>query len=261
VRRIVLACAAIFLLQVILDAYAHGLAEYLGYAYLVPQLVLTRGMLWQLVSYSFLHASVGHLLLNMLTLWMVGSLEELEWGSRRFLELYFFSVVGAGLTTIVFSYAHIFGARPQDATIGASGGILGLLIALAVLDGDREFMMFPFPFLIKVKYLVGVMVFIIVIETIQASPRSRVANVAHVGGLVFGFIWARWVPRRGLGSEASERYYGLRNAWHRWKRKQAGKKFEVYMRQHDEKGHFDEHGNYVPPDDDKTNGSGSKWVN
>lgn len=261
VRRLVLACAAVFLLQVILKAYASGVAEYLGYASLVPQLVLTRGMIWQLVTYSFLHGSVGHLLLNMLTLWMVGSLEELEWGSRRFLELYFFSVIGAALTTIAFSYAHIFGARPDIATIGASGGILGLLIALAILDGNREFMMFPFPFLVKVKYLVAIMVFIIMVETIQASPLSNVANVAHVGGLLFGFIWAKWVPRRGLGFEASESYYSLRNAWHRWKRKQATKKFQVYMRQHDRPMRFDEHGNYVPPDDDKPNGSGSKWVN
>jgi len=263
VRRLVLACTAVFVLQIILTRYAPGAYAYLQYAGLVPQLVLTKGMLWQLVSYSFLHdpRNIWHLLLNMLTLWMVGSLEELEWGSRRFLELYFFSVIGAALTTIVFSYAHIFGARPDIATIGASGGILGLLIALAILDGNREFMMFPFPFLIKVKYLVAIMVFIIMVETLQASPLSNVANVAHVGGLLFGFIWAKWVPRRGLGFEASESYYSLRNAWHRWKRKQATKKFQVYMRQHDRPMRFDEHGNYVPPDDDKPNGSGSKWVN
>jgi membrane associated rhomboid family serine protease len=262
VRRLILACAGIFVLQIILTRYAPGISPALGYFALIPQLVLTRGMVWQLVTYSFLHdpSNIWHLLLNMLTLWMVGSLEELEWGSRRFLELYFFSVIGAGLTTVVFAYAHIFGARPDSLTIGASGGILGLLVALAVLDGNREFMMLPFPFLIKVKYLVAIMVFVILIQTIQASPLSNVANVAHVGGLAFGFIWAKWVPRRGLGFEASERFYGLRNAWYRWKRKQASKKFEVYMRQHDTEGHFDKHGNYVPPDDDKTNGSG-KWVN
>jgi len=270
VRRLVLACAAVFFVQVLLGAYAPKLKEYFEiYASLVPVGVVGHGFIWQLVTYSFVHQTLLHLLGNMLTLWMVGSLEEMEWGKQRFLELYFLSVVGAAVTTILAAYLHLFRTDPNNVVMGASGGTMGLLMALAVLDGDREFMMllfFVIPVRLKVKYLVAIIAFGVFVATIQAA--DNVANVAHVGGLLCGFLWAEFVPRRGLAFEASEAYYGVHNAWHRWKRRQAAKKFEVYMRKSErEIPRFDDKGNYIPPDDDaprKPNGdsgTGSKWVN
>jgi len=270
VRRLVLACAAVFFVQVLLGAYAPQLKDWFEiHASLVPVGVIGHGFLWQLVTYSFLHHGWMHLLGNMLTLWMVGSLEEMEWGKQRFLELYFLSVVGAALTTIVVAYLHLFGTAPMVVVMGASGGAMGLLMALAVLDGDREFMMllfFVIPIRLKVKYLVAIIAFGVFVAAVQAS--DNVANATHVGGLLFGFLWAKFVPRHGLAFEASEAFYGAHNAWHRWKRRQAAKKFEVYMRKSErEAPRFDDKGNYIPPDEDgprKPNGdsgSGSKWVN
>ena len=57
--------------------------------------------------------------------------------------------------------------------------------------------------------------------------------MAHMGGLLFGYIWLKFIPRRGFGYAASERAFGLRNSYYRWKRKRAARKFEVYMRKHD----------------------------
>ena len=267
VRRLVLACAAVFVLQVLLGTYAKPLKDYFElHTALVPQYVVGHGFIWQIVTYSFLHFSLMHLLGNMLTLWMVGSLEEMEWGRQRFLELYFFSVVGAALSTLLAAYLHIFGTAPNQVVMGASGGTMGLLMALAILDGDREFMMLLFfvvPIRVKVKYLVAIIAFGVFIATIQAN--DNVANVAHVGGLLCGFLWAKFSPRRGVGFEFSEAYYGAHNAWHKWKRRQAVKKFEVYMRKSErEVPRFDDKGNYIPPEDPprKPNGdSGSKWVN
>ncbi len=266
VRRLVLACAAVFLLQVILGAYAKEFSEtFKSYAALVPEYVV-RGRIWQLVSYSFLHASFGHLFWNMVTLWVFGSLEEREWGKQRFLELYFLSIVGGALATVIAAYLHIFGTSPSMGVIGASAGTMGLMMALAVLDGDREFRFLLFlvlPITLKVKYMVAIIAFGVIVATIQSA--DNVANVAHVGGLLSGFLWAKFTPRRGLTFEASEAYYGAHNAWHRWKRRQAAKKFEVYMRKSEpEVPRFDDKGNYIPPDDPprKPNGnSGSKWVN
>ena len=86
VKRIIIACAAIYFIQVVLESLAPEIARYsLAYLALVPMLVV-HGYIWQLVTYSFLHASLGHLLVNMLTLWMFGSQEEQDWGSKRFLE-------------------------------------------------------------------------------------------------------------------------------------------------------------------------------
>jgi len=261
VKRLILACAAIFFVQVALHALAPQVERYIVPLFgLVPAEVL-QGWIWQLVTYSFLHASLGHLLVNMLTLWMFGSQEESDWGSARFLEFYFFCVVGAALVTMAVAYAG-WGLTPMTPTVGASGGIYGLLIAFGMLYGDREIFLFPFPFMIKAKYLVGILIFIVIIATFQPS-QGGVANFAHLGGLLFGFLYIKFMPRRGAGYAASEKYFSLRNSYYRWKRRRAAKKFEVYMRKHDREVTFDDRGNYVPPDDaDKKNGgSKSGWVN
>ena len=268
VRRLVLACTGVLVVQVILQVFVGHFYKFYfePYLALVPSFVL-HGYVWQLVTYSFLHEGLMHLFGNMLVLWMVGSIMEMEWGSRRFLELYFFSVVGGALVTITAAYAHVFGSSPETLVIGASGGALGLLMALAVTDGDREFTLllaFIIPITMRVKYLVAIVVLGVFVATMLPSG-DRVANFAHVGGLLFGFLYAKFIPRRGLGFEASEKYYGVRNEWQRWKRRQAAKKFEVYMRKFEGDARFDEKGNYIPPEDDgprKPNGSsGSKWVN
>ena len=105
--------------------------------------------------------------------------------------------------------------------------------------------MFPLPFMIKAKYLVGIWIFIAIVATFDPA-QGGVASFAHLGGLLFGFLFVKFLPSRGLSYAASERYFGFRNSDYRWKRKRAGKKFEVYMRDHDRKVTFDEHGNYVP---------------
>jgi membrane associated rhomboid family serine protease len=246
---------------VALGAIAPQIAKYVVPLFgLVPAEVM-QGWIWQVVTYSFLHASLGHLLVNMLTLWMFGSQEESDWGSSRFLEFYFFCVIGAALVTIAVAYAG-FGMHPITPTVGASGGIYGLLIAFGMLYGDREIFLFPFPFMIKAKYLVAIIIFVVIIATFQPS-QGGVANFAHLGGLFFGFLYIKFMPRKGVGYATTEKYFGLRNSYYRWKRRRAAKKFEVYMRDHDRKVTFDEHGNYVPPDDpDKKNGgSKSGWVN
>ena len=265
VKRLIIICAAVYFLKVVFERIApqiEGALElYLG---LVPAAVVHYGFIWQLVTYSFLHGGLTHLLLNMLTLWMFGSQEEQDWGSRKFLEFYFFCVIGAALVTVGVSYTGLPGLSPLNPTIGASGGIYGLLIAFGMLYGDREVLLFPIPFSIKAKYLVGIIIFVVVVATFQPS-QGGVANFAHLGGLFFGFIYVKFVPGRGLLFGLSERYFSTRNRYYRWKRKQAAKKFEVYMRQHDRKVEFDEHGNYIPPDEadsHKTNGgSKSGWVN
>ena len=261
VKKIILACAGVYLLQVVLEAVSLPAYALLMHYFGLRGAAVTHGQIWQLFTYSFLHGGLWHILLNMLTLWMFGSQEELDWGSRRFLEFYLFCVVGAGLVTVAVSYTN-WGMTPATMTIGASGGIYGLLIAFGMLYGDREIFMFPFPFLIKAKYLVAILIFIVLISTFQPS-QGGVANFAHLGGLLFGFLYLKLLPSRGLGYATSEKYFGLRNSYYRWKRRRAAKKFEVYMRQHDRKVTFDEHGNYIPPEEDKKKNGGSKsgWVN
>ncbi len=81
--------------------------------------------------------------------------------------------------------------------------------------------------------------------------------------MLFGFIYVKFLPKKGLAFGASEQYFGVRNSYYRWKRRRAARKFEVYMRKHNRNVSFDEHGNYIPPDDpDKKNGgTKSGWIN
>lgn len=228
---------------------------------LEPQQVVLHGWIWQLVTYSFIHAGLGHWFWNMIGIWMFGSTFEGAWGTRRFLELFSFGVVGAALTTIVLSFAHALG-RPDAVTVGASGGLFAILIAFGIVFAENEVLMIPFPVAVKAKYVAAILI-VVTLAFAIAGP-GNVAYVAHLGGLFFGYIYVKFVPRTGMMRVGlAERYYRIRNDYYRWKRRRAARKFEVYMRKHNRTVAFDEHGNYIPPEDaDKKNGgSKSGWVN
>jgi membrane associated rhomboid family serine protease len=254
---------SIYLLRLLLDMLRIPLGEYLlDYFALTPALVVHKAWLWQLVTYGFIHFEFWHWFGNMIGLWMFGSAIEGAWGTRRFVELFSVGLVGAALTTVALSYSHLLG-NPERPTIGASGGIFAILIAFGMLFGDNEIMMIPFPFTIKAKYFVGIL--IVITLAFAMTGGGNVAYVAHLGGLFFGYLYVRRGPKAAMVKVGlSERYFGIRNSYYRWKRRRAAKKFEVYMRQHDRDVHFDEHGNYIPPDDDPRKGNGggkSGWVN
>ncbi len=238
------------------------LAAFIAYHCALTPVDVVHGQIWQLVTYSVLHAGIMHLVGNMIGLWMFGSAIESAWGTRRFLELYWIGVVGAALTTVALSYSHLLG-DPTRSTIGASGGVFAILMAFGMLFGDNEIMLIPFPFTMKAKYFIGIL--IVVTLALAMMGGGQVAYVAHLGGLLFGYLYTRRGPKAAMVNVGfSERYYGLRNSYYRWKRRRAAKKFEVYMSKHDRQVHFDEHGNYIPPDDDTRKGNGggkSGWVN
>lgn len=262
VKRIILTCTGIFFLKLILENVFRVSFRPVEELFALIPIFVMRGEIWQIVTYSLLHANFSHLFFNMLTLWFIGAYLERDWGSRRFLECYLFCVAGAALVTIAVAYTHFLGMSPRTGTVGASGGIFGLLMAFGILYADQEMFLFPLPFSIKAKYLVGIWI-VVALAAIFDPTQNGVANFAHLGGLFFGFLWVKFLPSRGLSFAASEHYFGVRNSYYRWKRRRAAKKFEVYMRQHDRKVSFDEHGNYIPPEEnDKTNGGGkSGWVN
>ncbi|MBA3913339.1 MAG: rhomboid family intramembrane serine protease [Acidobacteriales bacterium] len=270
VKWLVLINAGVYLLITLLQSLAPNIGDFLfDFLALMPAMV-THGFLWQLVTYSFLHSGLFHLLFNMLALWMFGAQLETDWGHRKFFEFYGFCVIGAALTTIAVSYTGLGGVTARTMTVGASGGIYGILMAFGMLYGDQEIMLFPIPFSIRAKYFVGAMGFIALVGALGAGGGrgSAIAYFAHLGGLLFGFLYLKFMPRRGLAYGASEQYYGVRNSYYRWKRRRAARKFEVYMRKHNRTVYFDEHGNYIPPDDYEKSGTqkpdgGSKsgWVN
>ena len=243
---------------------------------LVPQLVL-HGWIWQVVTYSFIHGGLFHLLFNMLTLWMFGSQFEMDWGRKQFLEFYFFCVAGAALTSIIVGYGALAVSHAYEApligaiaslikipTIGASGGIFGILLAYGIIYGNREILLWFF-LPVKAKYLVAAFIFIALAGAL--SGVGGVANFAHLGGAFFGWVYLRFIPRKGLGFATSEGYFGIRNRYIKWRRRRAAKKFEVYMRKQNQptnyNEYFDEYGNYRDPNAKKKGDGegGGPWVN
>jgi membrane associated rhomboid family serine protease len=226
-------------------------SEIVRFAALIPPYFL-HGYLWQLITYCFIHQGILGTALEMLSLWFLGSFLESNHGPRWLAELYFTSVVGAGLTAVGLSLATHADAF---AITGAFGGIFGLLVAFGVLYGDMEFMLFPLPMTMKAKYLVIVYMLIAVAMVFSAS---RVYALAQLGGALAGYLYIKAAPRRGYAFATSERYFNLRNNYYRWKRRRAAKKFEVYMRKQNRDVHFDKDGRYQGSEKDPND---RRWMN
>lgn len=258
IRRLILANVAIYFALLLLGWVAPGGRNAIvSIGALTPSMV-THGYLWQIVTYSFIHIGILSILFNMLSLWFVGAYMEAIYGSRWIAELYFISVIGAAITTIAVSYTGVFHLTPMATTFGAMGGIFGLLAAFGVLMGDQQFLLFPLPISIRAKYLV-IIYMLIAVASLMQGP-SGFAYLAYLGGALFGFIYVKMAPRRGFAFAASERAFGMRNSYYRWKRKRAATKFEVYMRKHDRTVKFDEQGRYIDPDKDR-DPNDRRWMN
>lgn len=188
---------------------------------LIPSAVVHSFAVWQLVTYMFLHSpyEFGHILFNMLSLWMFGSDLERTWGTRRFLQFYFSCGVVAGLCVVVFNY--LWGT-PDTRTIGASGALYGVMVAFGMLFPDTTILLIIFP--IRAKYFVMILGAMAFLNSLSASG-GAVSHIAHLGGLVFGYVYLKW----GKGFRFDP-FGPLEQRYQRWKIERAKKKFQVYLR-------------------------------
>jgi membrane associated rhomboid family serine protease len=175
IKKLMIIMGAVFLLQMVVSG---AINLYLG---LVPILVWKKFFLWQLGTYIFLHGGIGHILFNLLALWMFGGELENYWGSRKFLFYFFFCGIGAGICTVVFSpYQFI-------PVIGASGAIYGILLAFGWLFPNRLiYIYFLFP--IPAKYFV-IIYGLLELYSSMAGTGGGIAHLTHLGGLLFGLIY------------------------------------------------------------------------
>jgi membrane associated rhomboid family serine protease len=138
---------------------------------------------WQLLTYGFLHGGLTHIAFNMFMLWMFGRELELLYGPRRFLIYYITCVVGAGIVQLIVAMLQ-GGIYP---TVGASGGVFGLLLLFGMTFPNRMIMLLIPPIPMKAKYMV--ILFGVVELSLGLSGRAPgIANFAHLGGMLFGFI-------------------------------------------------------------------------
>lgn len=160
---------------------------------LVPAKSLYNFFVWQPFSYMFVHSRhIFHIIFNMLTLWWLGSDLETRWGSRFFIIYYLVCGIGAGFLYLlgVSTYALISGnmAPLHIPVVGASGAIFGLIFAYGAIFGERMvYFMMIFP--MKAKVFVALLAFIEVFSLLSSGFGSNVANLAHLGGFIVGWLF------------------------------------------------------------------------
>jgi len=196
--------------------------------------------IYQLVTYMFMHAGFEHILFNMFALWMFGCVVERVWGPQKFLFYYISCGVGAGLlqeaaqfgsiyfelysqTPIAFSQAiEVMRANASGlnglTTVGASGAIYAILLAFGMIFPEERIFIFPLPVPIKAKWFVCGYAAIELFSAL-ATPGDNVAHLAHLGGMLFGFLMIRYwqrhpVAANGYGKSRGEQFFqNLRSRW------------------------------------------------
>ncbi len=201
---IILACALIFLLgrddmilSMCLDA---------------PD--IRKMELWRLVTYMFLHANIGHIFFNMWGLYIFGKGVAIILGRKRFLSLYFISGIFGGLVWVAANW------KSPYPVIGASGAVFGVMLAMAMLDPNQEYLILFLPVPIKCKTLIVVYALLEIISE-YSGAKGNVAHLAHLGGFVGGYIflkafcsqYIKWDPLAFLSAGASRRQSSPPPGW------------------------------------------------
>lgn len=196
---------------------------------------------YQLITYMFMHGGWMHIIMNMFMLWMFGMVIESVWGPKKFLFYYIVCGIGAGLCQEIAQYASYViqgldayqfvnaggSQMPMDAylnlmtTVGASGAIYAVLLAFGMLFPDERMFIIPIPIPIKAKWIV---VGSVALELFYAlgQPGDGVAHVAHLGGMLFGFILIKYWQKHpysgpddfGMG-KGSQFFDRMKNSWER----------------------------------------------
>jgi membrane associated rhomboid family serine protease len=234
----------LLLAELVLPQTAEGLIRYLSFQ---PDIFL-HGALWQPFTYSLIHLGLMGTLFELLSLWfLAGFLESLH--SQSWITgLYAVSVLGtAAVGMAIYAVSGTLGLRLLAIPLyGCFGGIFGLLVAIGVLYGDMEFLLF-FTIGIKARYMA---VLYGLISIAMLFGEQRMYAFAQLGGALAGLLFIRLAPRRGISFAFSEQWYGLRNRYYRWKRRRAARKFEVYMRSQGRTVRFDGQGRQLDEDSD-----------
>ena len=189
VKLLIITNVVVFVINLIVPAMTLRLG-------LEPRAVFEDFAFWQPFTYMFLHSitGVGHVLINMLSLWMFGTELERTWGTRFFTKYYFVTGVGAAATSLLLSL--FVDGIYYSVTVGASGAIYGLLLGYGMYFPNRPiYLYFIFP--IPAKYFVMI-VGAIAFFSALGGPGGGVAHAAHLGGLMVGYLYLKGLRARPI---------------------------------------------------------------
>lgn len=187
-RALLIANSAVFLLQWLLgEAHVSSMMLWpLGVQAGAPSF-----MPWQLLTYGFMHGGLMHLVFNMLVLFMFGAPLEHVWGPRRFLQFYLACVVGAGICQLAAGAWVMSEGGAAYPTVGASGGVLGLVLGYGLLFPHQKVMIFPIPFFIPAR-IAAALVGVFALFAGVTGTMPGFAHFAHLGGMLTGWVLIRY---------------------------------------------------------------------
>jgi membrane associated rhomboid family serine protease len=260
VRQIILASVAIYVVILLLMAFAQPTGQALVNVGTLDPAHIRQGWLWQVVTYAFMYVDPWQFVLSLVGIYFLGTAVEERVGFTAFYGLFFTSVVLSGIAGFLLS---LTGVIAQGPAWGSGAAANAILMVFYLFNRGAPIMLFPIPIQIPVKWIV---LFFAALETAYLLLyHFALFYFILLLGLGAGYVWYLLFSSRRTSLRLTERLYGIRNEYYRWKRRRAARKFEVYMRKHNRTVEFDEHGNYIPPEDtgaDKKNGgSKSGWVN
>jgi membrane associated rhomboid family serine protease len=259
VRQIIIASITIYVVILLLMSFAPATGQAIvSFGVLDPGRI-REGWLWQFVTYAFMYVDPLDFVLSLLGIYFLGWAVEERVGYSGFYGLFFGSIIVSAIAGFALSLTRVVA---QGAALGSGAAANAILMVFYLFNRGAPIMLFPIPIRIPVKWIV---LFTAAIETAYLLlSHFALFYFILLLGLGAGYLWYMAFFTRRTTVGVSERFYGLRNSYYRWKRRRAARKFEVYMRKHNRNVAFDEHGNYIPPDEPpekKNGGSKSGWVN
>ncbi len=229
VKNLLIINGLMFLATITLSTQGIDLVNILGLHYFSSE----KFQVYQLISHMFMHGGFNHVLFNMFALWMFGYMLENVWGSKRFLQYYIYTGLGAALIQLLVTYIRIsvlesqmdpasietvlrdglgvldrgmnytndqmasLNAMINTSMVGASGAVFGILLAFGMMfPNTKLYLYFLFP--IKAKYFVIGYGLVELIFGIANRPGDHVARFAHLGGMIVGFLLIKLWKRKGV---------------------------------------------------------------
>jgi membrane associated rhomboid family serine protease len=186
-------------------SFIHSALQWVG---IPPHFKLILSRPWVLLTHMFVHLSFFHFLFNMIGLYWFGNIVREFTGNKRILPLYIMGGLAGAVLLMVFYY--FFPAlRPAGAAIGASAGVLAIIVAAATIVPDYTVFLFLFgP--VKIKWIAAVLV---LIDLISIPQYNTGGHIAHLGGALFGFVYIRQLKLGFDMAEPFEKIYKIARNW------------------------------------------------
>ena len=260
-RRIILTALCVYFGMAILGLFSPEFQGTVGSLMLLRPYQAVHLLIWELVTYPWVGLGLISEAFALLSIWFFGSALEDERGSLWLSEYFLAATIGGAVIASLLSIVadgHVPGLGVRVSTAGLWPAVLAVLVAYG-RDHAEDQVQFMFLLTIKAKYIAAIYVLIYLALALIGGDRFGSLTALCNAGVGYGFL--RLAPRHGFRVGVSERWFALRNAYYRSKRRRAAKKFTVYMRKQGKDVSLDKDGRYVDPNGKPRDPNDKRWMN